>query len=96
MKFMLKLLYAFLVILAIVLIFATLYYGLYIIELVFVPLFALLSPAAKIIMAILFVIGLNVLAYFASFVWGQRKPWFFWLCFGLTIVAFFMSIIALG
>lgn len=38
-------------------------------------------------------VGLNVLTYCASYVWGMRKPWFFWVCLILTIIAL---IIVLG
>ena len=38
-------------------------------------------------------IGLNVIAYYASYVWGARKKWFFWVCLALTILG---PIILLG
>ena len=41
---------------------------------------------ALIVIAIIVLVGMNVLAYCASFVWGQRKPWFFFLGLGLTIL----------
>lgn len=32
-------------------------------------------------------IGMNAIAYCASYVWGGRKKWYFWLCLSLTILA---------
>ena len=31
--------------------------------------------------------GMDVIAYFASYKWGMRKPWFFWLCLLASIAA---------
>ena len=45
-------------------------------------------PGIWAIAFVLFVIGMNVIAYFASYVWGRRKKWFFWACLVLTILGF--------
>jgi hypothetical protein len=93
-----KFIYKLLAILVLIVFFVALYFVNHILNMILgplTPLLSSLSPVAKIIMAILFVIGLNVLAYFASYVWGQRKPWFFWLCLCMTIVAFYMAMLAL-
>ena len=58
----------------------------YIIFTILGPLLSSLTLTGQVIAAILFIIGLNVLAYFASFVWGKRKPWFFFVCLVLSIL----------
>ena len=35
-------------------------------------------------------IGLNILTYCASYVWNDRKHWFFWVGLVLTVLAFIM------
>lgn len=47
-----------------------------------------------IIFVVVVFVGLNVLSYFASYVWGNRKPWFFWLGLCLTIIFMLMAISA--
>lgn len=34
--------------------------------------------------------GFNILAYCVSYVWGARKPWFFWACLSMTVFAFLL------
>ena len=36
---------------------------------------------------IVLLVGMDVIAYFASFKWGMRKPWFFWAALVLSILA---------
>ncbi len=71
-------------ILAIIVVVAV-FFVLYFIGTAIEPLLLLLTPTAEIIIAILFLIGMNVLAYFASYKWN-RKRWYFWLCLSLTVL----------
>lgn len=34
---------------------------------------------------IILLVGGDVVAYFASFKWGARKPWFFWVALALSV-----------
>ena len=36
---------------------------------------------------IVILVGMDIIAYFASFKWGMRKPWFFWAALVLSILA---------
>ena len=58
------------------------------------PLFLALPQIAQNILTVIFFLallaGMNVIAYFASYVWGQRKWWYFPLCLTLTIIFLLM------
>ena len=41
-----------------------------------------ISPLLTIIIGM---IGFNIIAFLASYVWHSRKSWFFWLCLTLTV-----------
>ena len=51
----------------------------------FAWLFQVLPPVGVAILAILFVIGANVVAYFESYVWESRKSWYFPLALCVTV-----------
>ena len=44
-----------------------------------------LSP---ILGSIVLLVGMNIISYFASYKWEARKPWFFWVCLGLSLFVF--------
>jgi hypothetical protein len=48
----------------------------------------LLSPTAKFVLAIIFIVGLNVFAYFVTHVWNKSKHWFFYLLLVVTLLFF--------
>lgn len=41
---------------------------------------------------IVLLVGMDIFAYFASFKWGMRKPWFFWAALILSISALFLPL----
>lgn len=50
------------------------------------------SDTGMTILFVVLLVGVNVLSYFASFVWGKRKPWFFWLGLFLTVICLIKGI----
>ena len=56
-------------------------------------LFSLLE-AYPIIILLIVLVGMNILSYYASFVWGQRKPWFFWTGLFLSLGALLLPLFA--
>lgn len=50
------------------------------------------------LLLVVFLAGMNVIAYFASYKWkgvGSRKEWFFWLCLVVSIVFLIMILCAM-
>ncbi len=47
----------------------------------------LLTETSPTLAMMIMLIGANVISFFASYRWGKRKPWFFWV--GLIISLFF-------
>ena len=45
-----------------------------------------------IILGVALLVGMNIISYFASYVWGKRKPLFFWASISVTI-AFLLLIL---
>lgn len=52
--------------------------------------FGFLNSISPVLAGLALLIGMNVLGYCASYVWGARKPWFFWLCLTVTILFLLM------
>lgn len=51
-----------------------------------------LPEGSDVVLAILFFVGLNVLCYFASYVWRTKlKPYHFWICLISTLALFAMA-----
>ena len=51
----------------------------------FAWLFQVLPPTVLWIIGGLVLVGANVVAFYASYIWGGRKPWYFPLCLIVSI-----------
>ena len=89
---------SFLLSLLAIIVIAAVLYVLYLIGLVVEPLWLLLPQVAKnvllVVFAIAFIVGMNIIAYRASYVTKRRDEWFFWLCLSVT-VAFLLLLLTM-